>query len=187
MPRSLIWLFSIASGLSVANVYYAQPLLDALAQDFGISPAAIGGVVTATQIGCALALLLLVPLGDKVDRRYLMALQLIALVALISVSMAQTSSVLLAGMLATGMLGTAMTQGLIAYAASAASPHEQGRVVGAAQSGVFIGLLLARVFAGGISDIAGWRGVYLAAAVLMLAIAFPLWWRLPALPPHRTR
>ncbi|RMA86495.1 MULTISPECIES: MFS transporter [Enterobacter] len=183
MPRSMVWLFATASGLSVANVYYAQPLLDALANDFGISHAAVGGVVTATQIGCALALLLVVPLGDKVDCRRLMAVQLIALVvALVSVSMAQSSSALLIGMLATGMLGTAMTQGLIAYAASAASPHEQGRVVGAAQGGVFIGLLLARVFAGGISDIAGWRGVYLCAAALMLMIALPLWWRLPALP-----
>lgn len=183
MPRSMVWLFATASGLSVANVYYAQPLLDALANDFGISHAAVGGVVTATQIGCALALLLVVPLGDKVDRRRLMAIQLIALVtALVSVSMAQSSSALLIGMLATGMLGTAMTQGLIAYAASAASPHEQGRVVGAAQGGVFIGLLLARVFAGGISDIAGWRGVYLCAAGLMLIIALPLWWRLPILP-----
>lgn len=183
MPRSMVWLFATASGLSVANVYYAQPLLDALANDFGISHAAVGGVVTATQIGCALALLLLVPLGDKVDRRRLMAVQLIALVvALVSVSMAQSSSALLIGMLATGMLGTAMTQGLIAYAASAASPHEQGRVVGAAQGGVFTGLLLTRVFAGGISDIAGWRGVYLCAAALMLMIALPLWWRLPALP-----
>ena len=183
MPRSMVWLFATASGLSVANVYYAQPLLDALANDFGISHAAVGGVVTATQIGCALALLLVVPLGDKVDRRRLMAAQLIALVvALVSVSMAQSSSALLIGMLATGMLGMAMTQGLIAYAASAASPHEQGRVVGAAQGGVFIGLLLARVFAGGISDIAGWRGVYLCAAALMLMIALPLWWRLPALP-----
>ncbi|HII3190170.1 TPA: MFS transporter [Enterobacter asburiae] len=183
MPRSMVWLFATASGLSVANVYYAQPLLDALANDFGISHAAVGGVVTATQIGCALALLLVVPLGDKVDRRRLMAVQLIALVvALVSVSMAQSSSALLIGMLATGMLGTAMTQGLIAYAASAASPHEQGRVVGAAQGGVFTGLLLARVFAGGISDIAGWRGVYLCAAALMLMIALPLWWRLPALP-----
>ncbi|MBF2790387.1 MFS transporter [Enterobacter asburiae] len=183
MPRSMVWLFATASGLSVANVYYAQPLLDALANDFGISHAAVGGVVTATQIGCALALLLVVPLGDKVDRRRLMAAQLIALVvALVSVSMAQSSSALLIGMLATGMLGTAMTQGLIAYAASAASPHEQGRVVGAAQGGVFTGLLLARVFAGGISDIAGWRGVYLCAAALMLMIALPLWWRLPALP-----
>lgn len=183
MPRSMVWLFATASGLSVANVYYAQPLLDALANDFGISHAAVGGVVTTTQIGCALALLLVVPLGDKVDRRRLMAVQLIALVvALVSVSMAQSSSALLIGMLATGMLGTAMTQGLIAYAASAASAHEQGRVVGAAQGGVFTGLLLARVFAGGISDIAGWRGVYLCAAALMLMIALPLWWRLPALP-----
>ena len=183
MPRSMVWLFATASGLSVANVYYAQPLLDALANDFGISHAAVGGVVTATQIGCALALLLVVPLGDKVDRRRLMAIQLIALVAaLVSVSMAQSASALLIGMLATGMLGTAMTQGLIAYAASAASAHEQGRVVGAAQGGVFTGLLLARVFAGGISDIAGWRGVYLCAAALMLMIALPLWWKLPALP-----
>ncbi|WP_370883394.1 MFS transporter [Enterobacter cloacae complex sp. 2015409] len=183
MQRSMVWLFATASGLSVANVYYAQPLLDALANDFGISHAAVGGVVTATQIGCALALLLVVPLGDKVDRRGLMAIQLIALVvALISVSLAQSPSALLFSMLATGMLGTAMTQGLIAYAASAASPHEQGRVVGAAQGGVFMGLLLARVFAGGISDIAGWRGVYLCAAALMLIIALPLWWRLPTLP-----
>lgn len=183
MPRSMVWLFATASGLSVANVYYAQPLLDALANDFGISHAAVGGVVTATQIGCALALLLVVPLGDKVDRRGLMAIQLIALVvALISVSLAQSPSALLFGMLATGMLGTAMTQGLIAYAASAASPYEQGRVVGAAQGGVFMGLLLARVFAGGISDITGWRGVYLCAAALMLIIALPLWWRLPTLP-----
>lgn len=181
---SLVWLFAIASGLSVANVYYAQPLLDALAGDFGISQAAVGGVITATQLGCALALLFLVPLGDRVDRRRLMAIQMVALiVALIAVGMAQSAPVLLAGMLAVGLLGTAMTQGLIAYAASAAAPHEQGRVVGTAQGGVFIGLLLARVFAGGISDLAGWRGVYFCAALLMLAIAIPLWRRLPVLPP----
>lgn len=181
---SLMWLFAIASGLSVANVYYAQPLLDALARDFAISQAAVGGVITATQLGCALALLFLVPLGDRLDRRRLMALQMLALiVALIAVGMAQSAPVLLSGMLAVGLLGTAMTQGLIAYAASAAAPHEQGRVVGTAQGGVFIGLLLARVFAGGVSDLAGWRGVYFCAALLMLAIAIPLWRRLPVLPP----
>ncbi|TLU70045.1 MFS transporter [Enterobacter sp. MF024] len=184
LSRSLVWLFAIASGMSVANVYFAQPLLDALAQDFAISQAAIGGVVTATQIGCALALLFLVPLGDRVDRRRLMAIQLLALVAaLVVVGTAQSAPVLLAGMLAVGLLGTAMTQGLIACAASAAAPHEQGRVVGVAQGGVFIGLLLARVFAGGVSDLAGWRGVYFCAAFLMLGIAIPLWRRLPALPP----
>ncbi|KHN66527.1 hypothetical protein AV645_02840 [Acinetobacter calcoaceticus] len=182
MSRSLILLFAIASGASVANVYYAQPLLDILARDFNISHAAIGGVVTATQIGCALALVFLVPLGDLVNRRRLMAIQLLALVsALLVVAFAHSVVVLLAGMLAVGLLGTAMTQGLIAYAASAAAPHEQGHVVGTAQSGVFIGLLLARVFSGGISDVAGWRGVYFCAAVIMLVIALPLWKRLPRL------
>ena len=184
VSTSLAWLFAIASGLSVANVYYAQPLLDALARDFGISHAAVGGVITATQLGCALALLFLVPLGDRVDRRRLMAMQMLALTfALVAVGMAQSTLALLAGMLAVGLLGTAMTQGLIAYAASAAAPHEQGQVVGTAQGGVFIGLLLARVFAGGVSDLAGWRGVYFCAALLMLGIAIPLWRRLPILPP----
>ncbi|MBZ6949480.1 MFS transporter [Klebsiella grimontii] len=182
MPRSLVWLFALASGLSVANVYYAQPLLDALARDFAISDAAIGGVIAATQIGCAMALLLLVPLGDRVNRRRLIATQVFLLIAaLTAVSLASTTVMLLGGMLAVGLLGTSMTQGLIAYAASAASPHEQGRVVGAAQSGVFIGLLLARVFSGGVSDLFGWRGVYIFAALLMLGIALPLWRRLPVL------
>lgn len=182
MPRGVILMFAIASGASVANVYYAQPLLDILAKDFNISHAAIGGVVTATQIGCALALVFLVPLGDLVNRRRLMAIQLLALVsALLVVAFAHSVVVLLAGMLAVGLLGTAMTQGLIAYAASAALPHEQGHVVGTAQSGVFVGLLLARVFSGGISDVAGWRGVYFCAAVIMLMIALPLWRRLPHL------
>ncbi|BCU55030.1 MFS transporter [Enterobacter kobei] len=184
LSRSLVWLFAIASGLSVANVYYAQPLLDALARDFSISHAAVGGVITATQIGCALALLFLVPLGDLLERRRLMAIQLLALlIAQMVVGLARSAPVLLAGMLAVGMLGTAMTQGLIAYAASAAAPGEQGRVVGAAQGGVFIGLLLARVFSGAVSDLAGWRGVYFSAALLMLLIALPLWRRLPVLLP----
>lgn len=183
LPTSLVWLFAVASGLSVANVYYAQPLLDVLAQDFAISHAAIGGVISATQIGCAAALLFLVPLGDRLDKRRLMAWQLLALVvALLAVAMVQSAPALLGSMFAVGLLGTAMTQGLIAYAASAAAPQEQGRVVGAAQGGVFIGLLLARVFSGGVSDLAGWRGVYFAAAALMLALALPLWRRLPVLP-----
>ncbi|MFB6407357.1 MFS transporter [Acinetobacter baumannii] len=182
LPRSVVLLFAIASGASVANVYYAQPLLDILASDFNVSHAAIGGVVTATQIGCALALVFLVPLGDLINRRWLMTLQLLALIsALLMVAFAHSTIILLTGMLAVGLLGTAMTQGLIAYAASAAAPHEQGHVVGTAQSGVFIGLLLARVFSGGISDVAGWRGVYFCAAIIMLMIALPLWRRLPHL------
>ncbi|WP_223851788.1 MFS transporter [Cupriavidus pauculus] len=189
MPRALLMLFATASGLSVANVYYAQPLLDAIARDFGLAEAAVGSVVTMTQVGCALALVLLVPLGDRLDRRRLMMGQLAALiVALVAVAAARSTPLLYAGMMAVGLLGTAMTQGLIAYAASTASgdlAHEQGRIVGAAQGGVFIGLLGARVFSGAIGDIAGWRGVYLASAGLMLALAVPLWRSLPRLSAPR--
>lgn len=188
MTRALVMLFATAAGFSVANVYYAQPLLDALAHDFGIGQAAVGGVVTMTQAGCALALLLLVPLGDIVDRRRLMRGQLVALIgALAIVACARSLPVLLGGMLAVGLFGTAMTQGLLAYAASAAPAHEQGRVVGAAQGGVFVGLLASRVFAGAVSDLAGWRCVYGAAAAVMLILGLRLWKGLPELPLSRVR
>lgn len=186
--RSLVVLFSCASGLSVANVYYAQPLLDALAEDFSISLASVGGVITATQVGCALALLLLVPVGDRADRRRLMLVQSAGLIAaLVCVGLATTSTALLAGMLAVGLLGTAMTQGLIAYSATIAAPAERGRVVGAAQAGVVIGLLSARVLAGSIADLAGWRGVYLCSAALMVALTAMLWRALPIQTPPAQR
>jgi predicted MFS family arabinose efflux permease len=180
-------LFAGASGLSVANVYYAQPLLDSLAAQFHISQAAVGAVVTATQLGSALALVLLIPLGDRLERKRLMLAQALALVvALICVALAGNSAVLLAGMLAVGMLGTAMTQGLIAYAATVAAPGERGHVVGAAQGGVVIGLLLSRVLAGLVADLGGWRWVYGLSAALMLALTALLWAALPRQPaPER--
>lgn len=190
MPRGVVLLFACASGLSVANVYYAHPLLDTLAADFSIPRAAIGSVVTATQAGCALALVLLVPLGDLLDRRRLMLAQALLLSGVLVVTgLAWSPAVLFASMLLTGAFGTAMTQGLIAYAAAAAPVHGQGRVVGAAQGGVFLGLLLARVMAGGISDIGGWRTVYLCSAAAMLVLAVSLWCGLPRLAtrPDRIR
>ncbi|MET0320687.1 MAG: MFS transporter [Duganella sp.] len=185
-PPALVALFACASGLCVANVYYAQPLLEALAAAFAIPRASVGGVVTATQAGSVLALLLLVPLGDRLPRRQLLLVQLLALVgALTMVATAARAPMLLAGMLMVGMLGTAMTQGLIAYAAAASGPHERGRVVGAAQGGVVAGLLLARVLAGVVADLAGWRAVYGGAALAMLLMAPVLWRRLPALPAQQ--
>ncbi|WP_447594159.1 MFS transporter [Stenotrophomonas rhizophila] len=186
LPRTatpLLLLFACAAGLSVANVYYAQPLLDALAADLHIGTARIGAVIAATQLGSVIALLWLVPLGDRLERRRLMAAQSVALVvALLGVALAGNATALLLGMLAVGLLGTAMTQGLIAYAAAAAGPHERGRVVGAAQAGVVIGLLLARVVAGGVADLGGWRAVYVLSAVLMVVSGAVLWLRLPRLP-----
>ncbi|MGH8445310.1 MAG: MFS transporter, partial [Solimonas sp.] len=176
--------FAVAAALSVANVYYAQPLLDTLAAAFGIAPAAVGGVVTATQLGCALALLFVVPLGDIWPRRRLMRAQLVLLVAaLLLTAMASTPAALLLGMLATGLLGTACTQGFIAYAAALAPPASRGRIVGTVQAGVMVGLLGARVLSGAVADLGGWRAVYLGSAALMLATLLWLWRRLPAQVP----
>ncbi|HGM5490492.1 TPA: MFS transporter [Serratia fonticola] len=171
LPMLLVLLLSAACAFSVANVYYAQPLLDAIAADFAISLARVGMVIAATQIGCACALLLVVPLGDRVNRHRLLAVQQILLIAaLLMVGVSSSSLVLLASMLLVGLLGTAMTQGLIAFAATLATPQERGRVVGAAQGGVVIGLLMARTLSGLLADIGGWRTVYFFSAVITLIL-----------------
>ncbi|AKU22110.1 MFS transporter [Massilia sp. NR 4-1] len=183
LPRSLVLLFATAAALSVANVYYAQPLLDAFAADFSFSHANVGLVVTATQAGCALALLLLVPLGDLLDRKRLTMAQLLALcLTLLALGCATSPTLLLLGMLGAGLLGTAMTQGLISYAASLAAPTQRGQVVGTVQAGVMLGLLLARVLSGAVADVAGWRAVYFLSAVLSAIMLLALRRVLPA--PH---
>lgn len=107
-------IFLLSSGPSVADVYYTQPLLDALAANFSISHATISGVVT-TQVGCALVLVLLVPLGDLLKRRQLMLVRvLLQTIVLVFVGLAWSPAMVLRSMLLTGAPGTAMTQGLIA-------------------------------------------------------------------------
>ncbi|MDF5884003.1 MFS transporter [Pseudomonas aeruginosa] len=187
LPSALVLLFAVACGLSVANVYYAQPLLDVLGAEFAISQAGVGLLFGATQAGCALALLLVVPLGDLLERRRLMFVQLLLLVlSLLLVGFAGDTLGLALGLLGLGLLGTAMTQGLLAYAAALAAPGERGRVVGAAQGGVVIGLLLARSLAGLLADLGGWRSVYLVSAASMGGLGLLLWRVLPAEPKQRT-
>lgn len=140
----------------------------------------VGGVMTATQIGCALALFLVVPLGDLVRRKRLIKIQVLLLVAVLMLVAFSTSLlVLLIGMLGLGLLGTAMTQGLISYAATLSHPSERGRVIGIVQSGVVIGLLLARTLAGIVADLAGWRFVYIFSAVLSVLMLLFIWRLLP--------
>nr|WP_249169897.1 MFS transporter [Bradyrhizobium liaoningense] len=164
-------LFALTCGLSVANIYFAQPLLDAMAQDFGIAPAAIGMVMTITQVGYAFGLILIVPLGDLWDRRRLIVGQTtLSAIALLIVATASHAAVLLAGMALVGMLAVVI-QVLVALAATLASPPERGRAIGTVTSGVVAGVLLARFASGTLADIGGWRLVYLVSAGLMLAMA----------------
>ncbi len=132
-PRLSPWLallFSVACALAVANVYYAQPLLDAMARDFAIDPALVGLVVTLTQVGYGLGLILLVPLGDLFERRRLIVLQsLLSVLALLMIALATSSAWLFVGMALTGLLAV-VAQLLVAHAASVSADTERGHVVG---------------------------------------------------------
>lgn len=168
LPRYWPLIFAVASGMSVANIYYAQPLLDAIADDLSMSESTIGVVVTVTQIFYALGLALLVPLGDLVNRRRLIISQLLlSAAALAAVGFSPTGIALLAGMAVVGLLAV-ITQTLVAFASTLAAPTERGRVVGLVTSGIVIGILLARTFAGMISDLGGWRAVYWSSAAVTL-------------------
>ncbi|WP_339528411.1 MFS transporter [Pseudomonas mucidolens] len=179
LSGAVILLFAIACGLSVANVYYAQPLLDAMANTFGMDHASVGIIITLTQVGYGIGLLLLVPLGDLLNRRRLIASQLLlSTFAVLWVALSTNGAWLLAGMLLTGLLAV-VTQILVAYAAHLAPPRQRGHVVGLVTSGIVVGLLLARTVSGLMADLAGWRSVYLLSAGLTLLMALLLWRVLP--------
>lgn len=170
MPRYATLLFALACGMSVANIYFAQPLLDRLSSEFGIDYSIIGIVVTITQIFYGFGLLLLVPLGDLLNQRRLVIGQmLLSVIALVIVGTAANSIILFAGMAMVGLLAV-VTQTLVAFAATMAAPAERGRVVGMVTSGIVIGILLARSISGILTDLAGWRSVYLVSAAIMLVM-----------------
>ncbi|MFC3658179.1 MFS transporter [Xanthomonas hyacinthi] len=182
LHRGLVLLMAAATGLAVASNYYAQPLLEVLAQTFAIDVRSAGAVVTTAQLAYAAGLLVLVPLGDRVERRSLIVgLYALSAVGLL-ISAASTSfALLLLGTLVTGLSSVA-AQILVPFAATLAAPHERGRVIGTVMSGLLLGILLARTVSGLLAGAGGWHTVYWVAAVLILLVAALLWRALPRHP-----
>ena len=179
MTRYVTLLFAIACGMSVANIYFAQPLLDQLSYEFNMNYSVIGIVITVTQVFYALGLLLLVPLGDLLNQRRLIIGQMtISAAALVIVGTASSGAMLFAGLALVGLLAV-VAQTIVAFATTMAAPAERGRVVGMVTSGIVIGILLARTFSGILKDLAGWRFVYLVSAALMLLMVCALYKVLP--------
>ncbi|AAN66131.1 MULTISPECIES: MFS transporter [Pseudomonas] len=187
LTRWITLLLATTSAMAVATVYFAQPLLESMAAELGVAQQQIGWVVGATQAGYALGLLLIVPLGDLVDRKRLLLGQLLfAALALVGVGMAPNWAILLLALAITGLMAV-MVQVMVAHAASLASPGQQGQAVGTVTSGVVLGILLARLASGGLADLAGWRSVYLASAGLLMLLALVLWRSLPGGQPMGIR
>lgn len=186
LPSHTLVLMAAACGLCAGANYFNQPLLHSMAQELGVNDAQAASTVTLAQVSYALGLLLLVPLGDMLERRRLV-LALMGLAAtgmlLSGLSGATHSFALL--VLGTGMTGlfSVAAQVLVPMAASFAAPGTGGRAVGLVMSGLLVGILAARSVAGVLSGLAGWNAVYWVGAVATLAIAVLLARALPSAPP----
>ncbi|WP_394815791.1 MFS transporter [Streptomyces gibsoniae] len=167
--------------MTVANLYYAQPLLSSLRDVFHISTAAAGLLITLTQVGYVIGMLFLVPLGDRLEKRRLVTVLLaVTTLALVAAGLATGFPMLLAASLISGATSV-VAQILVPFAASLAPDHARGRIVGRVMSGLLTGILLSRTLSSLVSDLAGWRVVYLGSAVLTALLAVAL---RAALPQH---
>jgi predicted MFS family arabinose efflux permease len=182
MSRGLTLLLAVVGGAAVGNLYWAQPLLKLIAGDLHVSIATAGWLVTVTQVGYALGIVLIVPLGDLLNRRRLIPLALVCSAAALLICAAAPTFAALLG--AAALLGLTTVSGQIAIplAGDLADEAIRGRVVGTVTSGVLTGILISRTLSGLVAGAAGWRAIYAAAAVAALILAVLAQRNIPTLP-----
>lgn len=187
LSTSLTFLLAAGTGLTVAALYYSQPTLGVLAGDLHASSRDVGWIPTLTQLGYALGLLLLAPLGDRYDRRTIIVIKALVLsAALLLTGFAPTLAVMLAASLAVGLFAT-VAQDIVPAAATLAPPEHRGKAVGTVMTGLLMGILLSRVVSGFVAEHFGWRSVFMAAAASVLLLAGVMARGLPHFAPTTTQ
>ncbi|MFP5472297.1 MAG: MFS transporter [Gammaproteobacteria bacterium] len=183
LSRLLVLMLAAGAGLGAAALYYAQPLLGILGADLGASPAQTGLVPTLTQLGYTAGILLLIPLGDRYDRRRIILVKVVLLMlALLASALAPGLGALLVASLAIGLTAT-LAQDIVPAAAALAPEAHRGRTVGTVMTGLLLGILLSRVASGLVGQQWGWRAVFLATAGSIALIGLALWRGLPRFVP----
>ncbi|HEX5748227.1 MAG TPA: MFS transporter [Archangium sp.] len=186
LSSRLCLLLAAGAGLSVASLYYSQPMLGVIGTHLGASDTAVGFVPTLTQLGYALGILLLTPLGDRFDRRRIILLKAALLsVALLLGSLAPDIRPLLAVSFAVGLTAT-LAQDIVPAAATLAPEKHRGKVVGTVMTGLLLGILLSRVISGVVAEHFGWRVMYMLAAASVALIGLVAWRGLPRFRPAST-
>ncbi|PRY15682.1 putative MFS family arabinose efflux permease [Pontibacter ummariensis] len=183
LTRLHLWVMAISTGMVVANLYYNQPLLGKIAADFGITEAKAGSISMLTQVGYAVGMFFIIPLGDMFRRkRLIMADFILIVIALVLAAFAGNIEAL---MLASFFIGatSVVPQLLIPMAAHLSKPEERGRTVGFVMSGLLIGILLSRTLSGFVGEHLGWRAMFLIGAGLMVALWLALYFLLPEVHP----
>jgi predicted MFS family arabinose efflux permease len=184
--RRLMLVLAVACGMAVANIYYAQPLLASIATAFRVSQGSTAMVVTLTQLGYALGMVVLLPLGDLVENRALASRTLlVTAVALVAAGLSPDFGVFLVMSVLVGMVSV-VAQILIPFAAHLAHERERGKVVGTVMTGLLLGILLARTVSSLVAAAWGWRTIYLISAALMVGLSLLLVRLLPKRQPSHT-
>ncbi|MBX8485675.1 MFS transporter [Pseudomonas cichorii] len=186
MTKGLVMLFAFCCGAIVANIYCAQPIIELIAPDIGLSSTMASLIVSLTQVGYALGLFFLVPLGDLLENRRLMLVTTgVAILSLLGAAFAEQPNLFLVVSLLVGFSSVSV-QMLIPLAAHLAPEETRGRVVGSIMGGLLLGILLARPVSSLVADHFGWRAVFGSAAVLMAGISVVLATTMPRrVPDHR--
>ena len=175
---------SISAGLVVANLYYNQPLLVLIAHSFNVSESEVSQVALFTQLGYALGLLFIIPLGDKVSNHKILKFDFFLMViALIAAGLSNSLVILVVSSFCIGFT-SAIPQLFVPMAAQLSDEKGRGRAIGIVMSGLLIGILGSRIISGFIGDLFGWRIMYFAGAALMVALFALLRWKLPKLAPE---
>ncbi|WER48090.1 MFS transporter [Cupriavidus sp. WKF15] len=183
VPAWVTPLLAAACGMTVANLYFAQPLVGPIAAALQLSPGAAGLIVTLVQAGYCLGLLLLVPLADLVENRRLVCRLLAGnAVALAAAAFASHAVTFLLAAWLIGLCSVAV-QVLVPFAAHLAPDHARGRAVGNVTSGLLLGIMLARPIASIVADLWGWHAIFALSAVVMAVLSFVLARRLPQRKP----
>jgi predicted MFS family arabinose efflux permease len=181
LPLTL--LLATGAGLSVASLYYSQPMLPAVARALQVTDGAAGAIPMLTQLGYALGILLLAPLGDRYDRRVIMLIKSALLAASLLLSaLAPGMAWMLAASLAVGLTAT-LAQDFIPAAATLAPAHQRGKIVGTVMTGLLLGILLSRLVSGYVAELANWRVMFELAAGGALLIGIGVWLGVPAFEP----
>ena len=183
LSPGLTFLLALASGIIVANIYYVQPLVGLISQDFGMPVASAGLLVTVTQVGYAAGLVLVVPLGDLAEnRRLILSLLLLLVVALLGAALASSTLLFLAASLGIGLSACAV-QIIVPLAGHLAPEESRGRVVGTVVSGLLTGIMLSRPAASFVAHFLGHRSVFALSAVAIAFLVLLLWRLLPERRP----
>jgi predicted MFS family arabinose efflux permease len=184
-PKTPLAFLGVACAVGVSTMYYNQPLLEEIGRSYNATAASTGFIAVATQVGYAVGLLCFVPLGDVLERRALMMRMYAAVsIALILVALSPSLAWLMVGSVLIGLLAS-VTHIVLPIAPDLVSHEQRGRAIGTVMTGLLLGILLARTFAGWVSHLSSWRWVFAVAAV-MNGVFVPLLWRvMPKLPPKQ--